>query len=73
MWTGVWFLANIVFVVCVIAYLFAHRSVSEARHTEAEPNKIQSLVRRRKALGIASLVMFLVMAGSFMMNMKVNG
>ncbi|WP_127530069.1 hypothetical protein [Paenibacillus kobensis] len=73
MWTGIWFMTNIVFVVCVIAYLFAHRSVSEAKHTKAEVSKIQSLILRRKVLGIASLVMFLVMAGSFMMNMKVNG
>ncbi len=66
-------MTNIVFVVCVIAFLFAHRSVSEAMHVNAEPSAIRTLIRRRKLLGVASIIMFLIMAGSFMMNMRVNG
>lgn len=73
MWTGIWFLTNIVFVICAIAFLFAHRSVTEARRVEAPSAEVDKFVRRRSVLGVSTIVMFIVMASSFMMNMKING
>ncbi|EFM09909.1 conserved hypothetical protein [Paenibacillus curdlanolyticus YK9] len=73
MWSGLWFLTNMVFVACIIAYLFAHRSVSEARRMDTPVDRIRTLSRRRMALGVASVVMFFVMAGCFMINMRLNG
>ncbi|MWC29246.1 hypothetical protein [Paenibacillus sp. MMS18-CY102] len=73
MWSGIWFLTNMVFVASIIAFLFAHRSVSEARRTDPSPARLRKLSRVRLALGVGSIVMFFVMAGCFMINMRVNG
>jgi|GEM_PF-1302459 len=73
MWTGIWFITNILFVVSVIVFLFAHRTVTEGRRMEVGAVQLAASIRFRTIIGIVSIVMFAAMALSFVINMKVNG
>ncbi|GMK37997.1 hypothetical protein PCCS19_10510 [Paenibacillus sp. CCS19] len=73
MWTGIWFFTNILFVTSIVAFLFAHRSVTEGRRMEVGAVRLGKSIRIRRTLGIVSIVLFAAMALSFIINMKVNG
>ncbi|MBD3918663.1 hypothetical protein H8B09_07875 [Paenibacillus sp. PR3] len=73
MWSGIWFITNILFVVSIIAFLFAHRTVTEGRRMEVGAVRLAASIRVRTMFGIVSIVMFAAMALSFVINMKVNG
>lgn len=73
MWSGIWFLTNMVFVISVVAFLFAHRAVTEGRRLQVAATRLSASIRLRRTIGIASIVLFVAMAASFMINMKVNG
>ncbi|MBB3109147.1 heme/copper-type cytochrome/quinol oxidase subunit 2 [Paenibacillus phyllosphaerae] len=72
MWQQSWFLINMAFVALVIFYMFAHRSVTMAKMEGAQDQLRKALLKRRIA-GILTIIAFIGMAGSFVMNMKVNG
>ncbi|WP_139994451.1 MULTISPECIES: hypothetical protein [Paenibacillus] len=72
-WTIIWFFVNMLFVVSVITYMFVHRSYSETKRQTSDSALIQRLNTRRKLIGILSIVLFLAMSASFMINMKLNG
>lgn len=72
-WTIIWFLVNILFVVSVITYLFMHRSYTETKRQSNDSELLNRLDRRRKLVACLSIVFFLAMAVSFMINMRLNG
>ncbi|RCW51240.1 hypothetical protein [Paenibacillus prosopidis] len=72
-WTFIWFLINILFVVSMIAYLFMQRSYTETKRQSNDPELIARLDRRRKLVGGLSILFFLAMAASLMINMRLNG
>lgn len=72
MWQQIWFVVNMLFVALLIVFLFSHRSVTLARQEKAE-QRIRNAVRIRTILGILTVLAFIGMALSFVMNMKVNG
>ncbi|MCQ6558189.1 hypothetical protein [Paenibacillus mendelii] len=71
-WQQIWFLVNMVFVALLITFMFTHRSVSMAR-LEQNEQKVKSAVRVRNTIGIITIIAFLAMIASFLMNMRVNG
>ncbi|MFC4777428.1 hypothetical protein ACFO9Q_11590 [Paenibacillus sp. GCM10023252] len=68
-----WFVANLFFVVSVITLLFNIRSVTEARQTDAAPDQVRRLVRRRNVLIAVTILLFFVMSASFVADMAMNG
>ncbi|GGD70433.1 hypothetical protein [Paenibacillus nasutitermitis] len=72
MWQQIWFIVNMFFVALLIIFLFSHRSVIQARQEKAE-QRIRSAVRKRFVFGVLTVLAFLGMSLSFVMNMKVNG
>lgn len=72
-WTFIWFLVNILFVVSMITYLFMQRSYTETKRQSNDSELIARLDRRRKLVGGLSIVLFLAMAASLMINMRLNG
>lgn len=72
-WTVVWFAVNSLFVISLITYLFIHRSYTEARDRSADPERVAQIIRRRKAVGLLSILLLVLMAASFLINMRING
>ena len=72
-WTAVWFVVNLIFVVCAIAFLFLHRAYTMAVEQSEGAERIARLKQRRFILGVCSIVAFVAMAASFMTNMRLNG
>lgn len=68
-----WFLFNIGFVVSIIIFMFMHRSYSLAKGQLNNAEQISRLNRWRKLLGLLSIFMFVAMAASFVINMRLNG
>ncbi|MCM3627318.1 hypothetical protein M3194_08070 [Paenibacillus glycanilyticus] len=73
MWTAIWFVINMFFVASVITLLFMHRSVTEAVQDPAGAARLAAAKKRRKVVSILSLVLFLAMCASFLINMRLNG
>ncbi|CAM4525204.1 CBS domain containing-hemolysin-like protein [Paenibacillus endophyticus] len=72
-WTLIWFVVNLFFVVSVVAYMFMHRSYTEAKRQSNDAAIIRKLNMRRMLVGILSIVLFVAMSASFMINMRLNG
>jgi len=72
-WTALWFVINTGFVAALIVYLFMHRSVTIARLQSVPAERLRTLTARRNITGIISIVMFVGMCASFVINMKING
>ncbi|HTG71691.1 MAG TPA: hypothetical protein VL921_20700 [Candidatus Udaeobacter sp.] len=72
-WTIIWFFVNMLFVVSIITYLFMHRSYTETKRQSGDFALIKRLNARRKLVGVLSIVLFVAMAASFMINMRLNG
>lgn len=73
MWTAIWFVINMFFVASVITLLFMHRSVAEAGQDPAGAERLASAKKRRKVVSVISLLLFLAMCASFLINMRLNG
>ncbi|SFF01404.1 hypothetical protein SAMN05216378_4739 [Paenibacillus catalpae] len=73
MWTAIWFVVNMFFVASVITLLFMHRSVAEAAQDPAGVQRHAAAKKRRKFVSVLSLVLFLAMCASFLINMRLNG
>ena len=73
MWQKIWFFTNMGFVAMLIWYMFLQRAYADAAHRGADSAEAAEYRRRRLAAGIAALVLFVVMAGAFLANMRVNG
>ncbi|MUT66721.1 hypothetical protein [Paenibacillus sp. NEAU-GSW1] len=71
-WTAIWFLINILFVVSIIVFLFLQRSVKE-QSAGADQDKLQRAKRGRNATAAISVLLFLAMCASFLINMRLNG
>lgn len=69
----VWFVINIFFVGSLIVMLFAHRGVTEAQRQGAPAARLTKLKRVRMSLQILTVLLFVAMTASFLINMKVNG
>ncbi|MEV5028581.1 hypothetical protein [Paenibacillus sp. LPE1-1-1.1] len=72
-WTLIWFVVNMLFVVSIITFMFMHRSYTEAKRQSNDSLLLKQLNARRMLAGILSIVLFLAMAASFMINMRLNG
>jgi len=72
-WTIIWFFINMLFVVSIISYMFMHRSYSESKRLSNDSALINKLNIRRKLVGIISILLFVAMSASFMINMRLNG
>lgn len=72
MWQQIWFVVNMLFVAFLILLLFSHRSVTLARQEKAE-QRIRGALRNRSIWAVLTVLAFIGMAFSFVMNMKVNG
>ncbi|REK77370.1 hypothetical protein [Paenibacillus paeoniae] len=72
-WTAVWFITNMLFVASIITFLFMHRFVTQSQLQGAGAERIGTLKRRRTFMAIISMVTFIAMCASFVINMKVNG
>jgi len=72
-WTIIWFFINMLFVVSIISYMFMHRSYSESKRLSNDSALIKKLNTRRKLVGIISILLFVAMSASFMINMRLNG
>jgi len=72
-WTIIWFFINMLFVVSIISYMFMHRSYSESKRLSNDSALINKLNTRRKLVGIISILLFVAMSASFMINMRLNG
>ncbi|CAM3962633.1 hypothetical protein L1N85_03430 [Paenibacillus alkaliterrae] len=72
-WTFIWFLVNMLFVASIITYLFMHRSYTEKRRLSNDAELLNRLNRRRRLAGALSIILFIAMAASFMINMRLNG
>ncbi|MEF2247222.1 hypothetical protein [Paenibacillus sp. IITD108] len=72
-WTLIWFLVNIVFVTSFIFFLFRHRAYSQAKLQGASDEQVQQLKRLSNWSGLVSALLFLITAGIFIANMKING
>ncbi|CAM3118511.1 hypothetical protein PALU110988_02500 [Paenibacillus lupini] len=73
MWTAIWFVVNMLFVASVITLLFMHRFVTEAAMDPAGVQRLAVAKRRRKIVSFVSLLLFLAMCASFLINMRLNG
>lgn len=72
-WTAVWFVVNMFFVAAAIVYLFMHRAVALGKQQGASAERIKTLTKRRNITAVISIVLFLAMCASFVVNMKING
>ncbi|GKU79678.1 hypothetical protein L3i20_v240750 [Paenibacillus sp. L3-i20] len=72
-WTAVWFIVNILFVTSAIVTLFMQRAYTEGKSQAAAPEKLKSLKSRRQILIVITIILFIAMCASFVMNMKING
>lgn len=72
-WTIIWFFINMLFVVSIISYMFMHRSYSESKRLSNDSALINKLNTRRKLVGIISILLFVAMSASFIINMRLNG
>ncbi|OBZ08130.1 MULTISPECIES: hypothetical protein [Bacillales] len=72
-WTVIWFFVNMLFVASIITYMFMHRSFTETKRQSGDMALINRLNTRRKLFGILSIVLFVAMSASFMINMRLNG
>ncbi|MFF2887731.1 hypothetical protein [Paenibacillus sp. NPDC057967] len=72
-WTAVWFITNMLFVASIIVFLFMHRFVTQGQLQGAGADRIGTLKRRRAVMGVVSILTFIAMCASFVINMKVNG
>lgn len=72
-WTMTWFFVNMLFVVTIITYLFLHRSYTETKRLSGDSALIKRLDARRKLVGVLSIVLFVAMSVSFVINMRLNG
>jgi hypothetical protein len=61
------------FVVSIITFLFIHRSYTEKKRQSSDMALINRLNTRRKLFGVLSIVLFIAMSASFMINMRLNG
>ncbi|NIK77436.1 hypothetical protein FHS15_002572 [Paenibacillus castaneae] len=73
LWTVIWFFVNALFVISVITFMFMQRSYSETKNVKNDADLIKRLDRRRKLVGGLSILLFVAMAASFMINMRLNG
>ncbi|GLX69123.1 hypothetical protein [Paenibacillus glycanilyticus] len=73
MWTAIWFVINMFFVASVITLLFMHRFVTEAAQNPAGGERLATAKKRRKAVSVISVLLFLAMCASFLINMRLNG
>ena len=72
-WTYIWFIVNSLFVVSIIVYMFMHRSYAEAKLRSEDAGKLQRIGGRKRLMGWLSILLFIAMIASFLVNMKVNG
>ncbi|WP_169081927.1 hypothetical protein [Paenibacillus sp. PL91] len=72
-WTVIWFIVNMLFVTSIITFLFMQRSYSETKRQSSDAALIKRLNARRKLVGLLSIVLFIAMSASFMINMRLNG
>jgi hypothetical protein len=61
------------FVASIITFLFMHHSYSETKRQSNDAALIKRLNARRKLVGFLSIILFLAMSASFMINMRLNG
>ncbi|UVI32256.1 hypothetical protein [Paenibacillus spongiae] len=71
-WQQIWFVLNMIFVALLIMFMFNHRSVTMARQ-EQDVQRLRSATRMRGIVGILTIVAFIAMITSFLINMRVNG
>lgn len=72
-WQKIWFVSNMGFVAMLVWYMFLQRAYADALHRGADTAQAAKYRRRRLMAGIAALVLFVVMEGAFITNMRVNG
>ena len=68
-----WFIINIFFVAALLTTLFFQRSYVEGIYKQLPREEIIRLKRRRDLLRIATIILFLAMAITFLADMRVNG
>ncbi|GGF86861.1 hypothetical protein [Paenibacillus abyssi] len=69
----IWFIVNLFFVISFIVLLFNHRAVLDAKLNGADSSRLIKLKKRRNTLIILTVALFIAMAGSFMVHMRING
>jgi uncharacterized BrkB/YihY/UPF0761 family membrane protein len=72
LWQQIWFVVNMLFVTLVIVFLFVNRTLSMAR-LEKDEARVRQASRIRLMIGILTIIAFIGMVFSFLMNMRVNG
>ncbi|MBH5318092.1 hypothetical protein I6N90_09760 [Paenibacillus sp. GSMTC-2017] len=72
-WTAVWFVVNMIFVTSAIVTLFMQRAYTEGKSNGANPERLQVLKFRRQLFIIVTVILFVAMCASFVINMKING
>ncbi|QYR20034.1 hypothetical protein KZ483_19465 [Paenibacillus sp. sptzw28] len=72
LWQQIWFVVNMLFVTLVIVFLFVNRALTMAR-LEKDEARVRRASRKRLIIGILSIIAFIGMVFSFLMNMRVNG
>lgn len=68
-----WFIINIFFVAALITSLFMQRAYMEGHYKQLPQEALTRLKRRRDLLRLAAIVLFVLMAGAFLADMRVNG
>lgn len=68
-----WFIINIFFVAALITTMFFQRSYVEGVYKQLPSEQLSRLKRRRDVLRITAIVLFVVMAVTFLSDMRVNG
>ncbi|MBD2847264.1 hypothetical protein IDH44_18855 [Paenibacillus sp. IB182496] len=68
-----WFSLNLVFVAVLITALFSHRAVGEAERRGEAQSRLHRLRRIRLGLGMLAGLLFVLMAVSFLADMRING
>ncbi|WP_338551866.1 hypothetical protein [Paenibacillus sp. KS-LC4] len=72
-WTAVWFIVNMFFVASLILFLFMQRSYTLAKLEAGSSDKLRKAHNMRLTFGIISLILFVAMVASFLINMRLNG
>ncbi|KQO17531.1 hypothetical protein [Paenibacillus sp. Leaf72] len=72
-WTAVWFIVNMFFVTSLILFLFMQRSYTLAKLESGNGDKLRKAHKIRLTFGIISLILFVAMVASFLINMRLNG
>ncbi|RIX54162.1 hypothetical protein D3P08_07935 [Paenibacillus nanensis] len=72
-WTVIWFVVNTLFVAAAIAFLFMHRAVTLEKQQGSSAERLKTLVKRRNVTAVLSILLFIAMCASFVVNMKING